>query len=132
MTQLQQSGRVAANSHDAESTRTGPAFVPAADIIERADALVMILDVPGADPETLDVSLDEGILSIVAQPMDTEPEGYRPLYAEYRDGAYERRFVVSDQIDGDNIEAVFRNGVLRLTLPKAAQSPARKISVKLN
>ena len=64
--------------------------------------------------------------------MGTEPEGYRPLYTEYRDGTYERKFVISDQVDGDNVDAVLKNGVLRLTLPKAAQSPARKISVKLN
>jgi HSP20 family protein len=133
MAELQQYGHSTAGSDNGvESTRTGPTFIPAADIIERADALVMILDVPGADPETLDVSLDARVLTITAQSMATEPEGYRPLHAEYRDGAYERKFVVSDQIDGGNIEAVLKNGVLRLTLPKAAQTPARKISVKLN
>jgi HSP20 family protein len=133
MAELQQDGRSAANNGSgAESTRTGPTFIPATDIIERSDALLMILDVPGANPETLDVSLDERVLTISAQSMATEPEGSRPLYTEYRDGSYERRFVISDQIDGDNIDAVLKNGVLRLTLPKAAQSPAKKISVKLN
>lgn len=133
MTELQQSANSATtNGNGAESTRTGPTFIPAADIIEKPDALVIILDLPGADPATLDVSLDEHVLSISAQPTATEPEGYKALYTEYRDGAYERKFVISDQIDGDNIDAVLRNGVLRLTLPKAAQSPARKISVKLN
>ena len=55
-----------------------------------------------------------------------------PLYTEYRAGSYERTFVISDQIDGDGIEAVLKNGVLRLTLPKTTQSPSRKIPVKLN
>lgn len=133
MTELQPDGQSAAsNGNVAEPTRTGPTFIPATDIIERPDALVMVLDVPGADPETLDVSLDEHVLTISARSMATVPEGYKPLYTEYRDGTYERRFVVSDQIDGDNIDAVLKNGVLRLTMPKAAQSPARKISVKLN
>ena len=133
MAELQQDGRSATtNGSAAEPTRTGPTFSPATDIIERSDALVMIVDVPGADPKTLDVSLDERVLTISAQSIATEPEGYRPLYTEYRDGSYERKFVISDQIDGDRIDAVLKNGVLRLTLPKAAQSPSKKISVKLN
>ena len=134
MAQLQQDGHAAAttNGSGAEPTRTGPTLIPATDIIERSDALVMIVDVPGADPKTLDVSLDERVLTISAQSMATEPEGYKPVYTEYRDGSYERKFVISDQIDGDNIDAVLKHGVLRLTLPKAAQSPSKKISVKLN
>ncbi|MDC9822660.1 Hsp20/alpha crystallin family protein [Devosia sp. ZB163] len=133
MAELQQDGRPAAtNGNGAEPTRVGPTFIPATDIIERSDALVMILDVPGADPETLDVTLDERVLTIAAQSMSTAPEGLRPLYAEYRDGSYERKFVISDQIDRDGIDAVLKNGVLRLTLPKAAQQPSKKISVKLN
>jgi HSP20 family protein len=52
------------------------------------------------------------------------------VHAEYRDGNYERVFTLSDQIDGDRIDALFKDGVLRLTLPKAASSPAKKITVK--
>jgi HSP20 family molecular chaperone IbpA len=133
MTELQPNGRsVASDGNGAETTRTGPTLIPAADIIERPDALVVILDVPGADPEALNVSLDQHILTISARSTVTVPEGYRPLYTEYRGGTYERRFVISDQIDGDNIAAVLKNGVLRLTMSKAAQSPAKKISVELN
>ena len=52
------------------------------------------------------------------------------MHAEYRDGSYERVFTLSDQVDGDRIDAVFKDGVLRLTLPKATPSPAKKIAVK--
>ncbi|MDB5542530.1 MAG: small class heat shock protein [Devosia sp.] len=119
-------------SGDAESMRTGPSLLPPTDIIERQDAFLMVLDVPGADPDTLDVSFDQGILSISAQSVSTAPEGYAPIYAEYRDGTFERKFIVSDRIDGNNIDAVLRDGVLRVTLPKQVPSPAKKISVKLN
>ena len=133
MAELQEDGRsIAANGSAPEPTRGGPTLIPATDIIERSDALVMILDGPGADPQSLNVTLDESVLTVSAQSTATEPEGLRPLYTEYRAGSYERTFVISDQIDGDGIEAVLKNGVLRLTLPKTTQSPSRKIPVKLN
>jgi HSP20 family molecular chaperone IbpA len=119
-------------SGDPESMRTGPALMPPTDIIERQDAFLMVLDVPGADPDTLDVSFDQGILNISARSISTAPDGYAPIYAEYRDGTYERKFIVSDRINGDNIDAVLKDGVLRVTLPKQVPSPAKKISVKLN
>ena len=50
------------------------------------------------------------------------------MHAEYREGNYERVFTLSDQVDGDRIDAVFKDGVLRLTLPKATPSPAKKIA----
>jgi HSP20 family molecular chaperone IbpA len=115
-----------------ESTRFTPTSVPAADIIERPDALLVILDVPGAEPDTLDVSLDQRVLSISARTSKTAPQGYTPIYTESRAGTYERKFVVSDGIDGDRIDAVLKDGVLRITLPKQEQSSAKKIAVKLN
>jgi HSP20 family molecular chaperone IbpA len=51
-------------------------------------------------------------------------------HAEYRDGNYERSFVISEPVDTAKIEAVFKDGVLRLTLPKATPAPATKIPVK--
>lgn len=116
----------------AEATRSGPVLIPATDIIETGDQLLMLLDMPGADPETLDVTLDQRILSVSAQSAATALQGYAPIYGEYREGAYERKFIVNDQINGDRIAAVLKDGVLRITLPKAAPSPAKKISVALN
>lgn len=57
------------------------------------------------------------------------PQAYE-AWIEYRDGNYERSFTVSEPIDTAKIEAVLKDGVLRLTLPKAAPSPAARISVK--
>ena len=57
------------------------------------------------------------------------PEGYALIHAEYRDGNYERVFSISERIDEERIDAVFRDGVLRLTLPKASP-PAKRIEVK--
>lgn len=114
----------------AEATRTEPVYTPPTDIIETASGVQMVLDMPGADPDSLDVTLDNRVLRISARSASSPPEGYALLHAEYRDGNYERSFMVSEPIDTAKIEAVFKDGVLRLTLPKAAPSPAAKISVK--
>jgi HSP20 family molecular chaperone IbpA len=90
----------------------------------------MLLDVPGADPASLDVTLDKRMLRVWARSTSTPPQGYALVHAEYRDGNYERTFTLSDQVDGERIDAVFKDGVLRLTLPKATPSPAKKIEVK--
>lgn len=114
----------------AEATRTEPVFIPPTDIIETTAGVQMVIDMPGADSDSLDVTLDNRVLRISARSASSAPEGYALVHAEYRDGSYERRFTVSEPIDTGRIEAVFKDGVLRLTLPKAAPSPAARISVK--
>ena len=125
----QPSGQRAVASASAEGMSEAPTILPPTDIIETKDALIMLLDVPGADPETLDVALDRQELRISARSTPSVPQGYTPVHAEYQDGNYERMFTLSDQIDDERIEAVFKDGVLRLTLPKAMPS-AKKIQVK--
>ena len=107
-----------------------PTFLPPTDIYETKDAVVMFLDMPGADPDSLDVTVERHDLSISAQVTPTLPEGYAPVYAEYSEGNYERAFTLSDQVDSEHIEAIFKDGVLELRLPKITESPAKKIAVK--
>lgn len=104
-------------------------LVPPTDIYETKDAVIMLLDVPGADPDTLNVTLEKRSLTISARTAIEEPEGFTPVYAEYQDGNYERSFTLSDEINSDQIEAVFKDGVVKLNLPKM-KTPAKKITVK--
>jgi HSP20 family protein len=113
-----------------ELTSTAPVFTPPADILEKGDTVVMLLDVPGADPASLDVTLDKRILTIAARVTSDAPQGYAAAHIEFRDGTYERRFVFSEQMDGEHIDATLKDGVLRLTIPKAADTAAKKINVK--
>jgi HSP20 family protein len=115
---------------ESERAAEAPTFLPQTDIYETKDAIVMFLDMPGADPDSLDVTVERHDLSIAAQVTPALPEGYAPVYAEYRDGNYERAFTLSDQVDSEHIEAVFKDGVLQLKLPKITESPAKKIAVK--
>jgi HSP20 family molecular chaperone IbpA len=119
-----------ADSMQAEDLGTEPVFAPPTDIIETKDAVIMFLDMPGADPSSLDVTLVKRVLTASARSVPSVPEGYALVHAEYREGNYQRKFVLSDQIDGDRVEAVLTDGVLRLTLPKSTTSAVKKIPVK--
>jgi HSP20 family molecular chaperone IbpA len=91
----------------------------------------MYLDMPGADPDTLDVTLENRELTVSAKSVPFEPDGYALVHGEYQDGNYERYFLImSDQVDEDRVEAEFKDGILTLTLPKSPTSPAKKIPVK--
>ncbi|MDB5560908.1 MAG: putative molecular chaperone small heat shock protein hsp20 family [Hyphomicrobiales bacterium] len=115
-----------------ETIRNEPVVTPLTDIIETNNEFVMLLDMPGADPDTLDVTLDERVLNISARSESSAPQGYSLIYGEYRNGSYERQFIVSDVINSDGIDAELKDGVLRIVLPKTTPSPAKKISVKLH
>lgn len=106
-----------------------PTFIPPADVVESKEAFMVLLDVPGADPQSLDITLDKHVLTVSAKSTPWQPERYVPLAAEYEDGNYSRSFTLSDRVDENRIEANFRDGVLRLNLPKAAPAPAKKIQV---
>jgi HSP20 family protein len=114
----------------AEAVSDTPTFVPPTDIFETKDAIVLLLDMPGTDPESLNVTLEKRRLMLSARSTPSTPQGYTPVHIEYRDGNYERAFMLSEDVDGDRIDAVFKDGVLRLNLPKATPSPAKKITVK--
>jgi HSP20 family molecular chaperone IbpA len=85
---------------------------------------------PGVDETTLDITLEDNVLSIDGYVEPMEPEGYSLAYAEYRVGDYQRAFTLSNQIDQDGIEAVIKDGVLRLYLPKVTEARKRKIDIK--
>jgi HSP20 family molecular chaperone IbpA len=109
----------------APSRRT---FVPRADIRETPDAVVITADMPGVDAKSVDVRVERDLLTIHGTVAPEKPEGYTPAYTEYATGDWHREFVLSDEVKRDAIRAAVKNGVLRLTLPKA--DPARKIEVK--
>lgn len=105
---------------------------PRIDLFEADETIMMALDLPGVSEEDIDIVLDKDRLTISGTMAERAPEGYRPVYSEFWHGDYKRSFVLSDDIDRDNIEAHFDNGVLRLSLPKAERAKARKIALQSN
>jgi len=117
---------------DARQEKTIPAryFVPTADIFETADALTLVMEVPGVEKKDLDVSLQNGVLRVEGRIDFGKYEGFEPVYSEYNIGHYSRAFALSDQIDAAGISADLANGVLTLTLNKVKEAAARRIEIK--
>ena len=113
----------------AEETRSRRVFTPRADVCETSDAIAVVADLPGVEESGLDITLEKNVLTVQGEVKATIPEGYRPIYSEYEDGDYERSFVLSEQVDRDEIAATLKNGVLHLRLAKMKEAVARKIPV---
>lgn len=114
---------------DTERTRDCQCFVPRADIYETDDQIVVVVDVPGASENSIDITLEKNVLTINAYVEPEDREGYALSLAEYEVGDYQRSFRLSDEVDRENIEASIKDGVLRLELAKAKEAQSRKINV---
>lgn len=117
-------------SEKTKSVADTKVFVPQVDIVESEDRILLVADVPGVDQEGLEITLEKNVLTIKGTVTPQAPEGYQLAYSEYAVGNYERAFTVSNDIDRQGIEAVVKDGVLRLTLPKAKHAVLQKIAVK--
>ena len=112
-----------------ERVRPGRVFLPAVDIFETPQALVLVADMPGVKGDGVTLGLKENVLTIHGQ-VSPPPEKETLLSQEYALGDYYREFQVGELIDQDRIEASVKNGVLTLTLPKAEKAKPRRIEVK--
>ncbi|MDA8077582.1 MAG: Hsp20/alpha crystallin family protein [Nitrospiraceae bacterium] len=102
---------------------------PAVDIIRRKDDLELVADMPGVDDKTLDVMVEKNTLTISGKALPESEENLTLKSSEYGIGDYKRVFTISEEIDRDRIQASVKNGVLRITLPKAEAVKSRKIAV---
>jgi HSP20 family molecular chaperone IbpA len=118
------------NKHETERIRERRVFLPRTDIYETKDSLELVMDVPGVDEKSVEITLEKSILTINAYPSFARPEDHVLAYAEYGEGDYQRSFALSDEIDRTKIEAKVKNGVLYLHLAKAGAAKPHKISVK--
>jgi HSP20 family protein len=113
-----------------ESTIPARRFLPVTDIFETSDALKVILEMPGVDKESVDVRVENDVLTIEGQVDFTKYQGLTPLYTEYNVGNYARSFELSSKIDQERIGAELKDGVITLILPKAEKARPRKITVR--
>jgi HSP20 family protein len=113
-----------------EPTMPTRAFLPTTDIFESEDALTLVLEMPGVDRGNIDVSVENGVLTVEGKINFDKYEGLQPAYSEYNIGPYRRSFRVSSRIDQDKIKAEIRDGVITLVLPKAEEAKPRRIEVR--
>lgn len=113
-----------------EKTRPGRHYLPEVDICEFPDHLELWADMPGVSDKDVQVTLEDGVLTIQGMVSTGLYDGLSPLYTEYNVGNYFRQFSLHESIDGSGIKATIHNGVLELVLPKVEAAKARKIEVK--
>ena len=104
-------------------------FMPTADIFEDANALTVVLEMPGVDKGSVEVKVENDVLNIEGRVDFSKYEGLQPLYTEYNVGHYARSFRLSSKIEQEGISAELKDGVMTLVLPKAEKAKARKIKV---
>lgn len=113
-----------------ETARGAAVYRPVADIVEGDGGVVVQIEMPGVPSEDVEIAVERRVLTVRGRGRVTAPEGYRLVHAEYGEGDYERSFTLGQDIDEAGIAAEMRNGVLTLTLPRAAAAKPRKIEVK--
>jgi len=110
-------------------------FVPALDVVERADAYTISAELPGVSPSSVEISFENNTLTLrgAKEPSlkPQENEELRVYTAERVSGTFERAVRLPEYVEGDRIEATYEHGVLTITVPKAAAARARKIEVKV-
>ncbi len=106
---------------------------PAIDFVERANAFELTAEMPGLDEKNVEVNVANGVLTVKGQKEEEKVERKEDFHLrERRFGSFARSVRIPDTVDADKIDASFRNGVLKVTLPKKAeaQKPVKKIEVK--
>jgi HSP20 family molecular chaperone IbpA len=120
-----------AMTREPEGTRTHERYVaPPVDIYELPEGLVVIADIPGVTQDSLDIRVDNNILTIRGQASHVLSS--EAVYHEYELFHYFRQFELSDKVDQNKITADLKHGVLTLTLPKAEAAKPRKIAVAVS
>lgn len=125
--QVKQKSEVAA---PAEQTTPGLVFTPAVDIFETEKELILRADMPGVKADDLKIDLRDNILTLTGEIAPYEGPDETDILIEYEIGKYYRQFTLTEAIDQNKIEAELKDGVLRLSLPKAEAAIPRKIPIK--
>ena len=114
-----------------DNNNTVADWVPAVDIVEEKDKFVLTADVPGVDPEKIEVSMDAGVLSVSGERhSETSDDSDGVKRVERISGKFYRRFTLPETADAEGIAAKSSNGILKVTIPKQPEIAARRITVE--
>jgi HSP20 family protein len=128
--------RVFGNLSDADSSSATSEWSPAVDVREYSDRFQLLLDVPGVEPKDVEITLDDGVLTVSGNRAEEKAVGSAGVEQpqqqriERRLGRFYRRFILPDTADAENVNASGRNGVLEIVIPKQPKAQPRRIAVK--
>jgi HSP20 family protein len=128
------SDRLNRTDNDSSTPRTEESFgawVPPVDIFERQDQLVIRAEVPGVQKEDMDVRIENGVLTLHGErKQDTDVKDECALRMERVYGAFTRSFSLPTTVDAARVAAVYKDGVLEVTVPKAESAKPKTIEIK--
>jgi HSP20 family protein len=107
------------------------AWAPALDISERKDAYLVTVELPGVEPDDLEITLEDGLLTIQGERHFAHDSSEQQFHrVERRYGAFRRSITLPAQVQAEQIEASFDNGVLQIMVPKAEEAKPKRIQVR--
>ena len=112
----------------AERTRSAAPAVPM-DAVRRGEKVHVAFDLPGVDPDSIDLEVERNVLTLKAERHLDQQEGDEVLAGERRQGRFTRQVFLGDGLDPTNIVADYRDGVLAVVIPMAEQHKARKVAI---
>ena len=110
---------------------TAAAWAPALDISERKDAYLVTVELSGVEAEDLEITLEDGLLTIQGERQFTSESSEEQFHrVERRYGAFRRSITLPAQVRAEQIEASFENGVLQIVVPKMEEAKPKRIQVR--
>lgn len=104
-------------------------WIPSSDIAETDKLYMVTMELPGIDMEKMDISYNDRMLTVKGEKEKESMEGECCHSAERYSGSFERSFRIPGDVDSDKIDATYKDGILKLSLPKSERSIAKKITV---
>lgn len=104
---------------------------PPTDVVEHEDEFVVAVEVPGVKREDLSITFKDNVLTLSGKRQNGYPENSTVLLNEVREHEFNRSLSFPHEIDVNNVSAELQNGILLVTVPKAAEAKAKQIEVKV-
>ena len=105
-------------------------WTPRVDIKEEDKRFVILADIPGVDPNAIEIHMDKGILSIKGErASEAKSENAKTTRVERSYGSFYRRFALPDSADSEGISASGKHGVLEISIPKKPETTPRRIVI---
>jgi len=118
-------------SRQADTARSEAALLPPVDVIEDAQGITLYADLPGVPKDKLDLHVDADTITIQGTVSLDVPAGVEVTHAEVSLPQFRRVFTLSKELDAGKVAAEFRDGVLKLRIPKAEHAQPRKVQIQV-
>jgi len=116
---------------DVDGWNVSESFVPAVDLVDTPEHILVKVELPGVDAKDVNVSVQENVLTITGEKkFDKEEKGKSWFRRETSYGKFSRSLTLPTAVDAERVEAVSESGILTVTLPKSAAAKSRQISIK--